>query len=63
MLPLCQNRCQFETGEAPEFNLVETATGMFGRSRRLIFKASSVEDCCEWAIVLRESIAACRDSR
>jgi hypothetical protein len=40
---------------------VETAAGMFGRSRRLIFKAASVEECCEWAIVLRETIAACRE--
>lgn len=53
-------RCQFETGEAPEFNLVETSAGMFGRTRRMIFKAFSVEECCEWAIVLREAIAASR---
>ena len=52
-------RCQFETGEAQaqEFNLIELAAGVFGRSRRLIFKASSMEECCEWAIVLREAIA------
>ncbi|BDA42712.1 hypothetical protein COCOBI_03-6050 [Coccomyxa sp. Obi] len=50
------SRCQFETGEAPEFNLVEMAPGMFGRSRRLIFRASNVEECCEWAISLREAI-------
>lgn len=49
-------RCQFETGEAPEFNLVEMGPGMFGRSRRLIFRASTVEECCEWAIGLREAI-------
>ncbi len=49
-------RCQFETGEAPEFNLVEMAPGMFSRSRRLIFRASNVEECCEWAISLREAI-------
>ncbi len=49
-------RCQFETGEAPEFNLVEMGPGMFGRSRRLIFRASNVEECCEWAIGLREAI-------
>ncbi len=55
----CACRCQFETGEAQaqEFNLIEVAAGMFGRSRRLIFKASSMEECCEWAIVLREAIA------
>ena len=52
-------RCHFETGEAQaqEFNLIELAAGVFGRSRRLIFKASSMEECCEWAIVLREAIA------
>ena len=50
------HRCHFETGEAPEFNLVEMAPGMFGRSRRLIFRASTVEECCEWAIGLREAI-------
>ena len=52
-------RCQFENGEAQaqEFNLIEVAAGVFGRSRRLIFKASSMEECCEWAIVLREAIA------
>lgn len=56
---LCNCRCQFENGEAQaqEFNLIEVAAGVFGRSRRLIFKASSMEECCEWAIVLREAIA------
>ncbi|GBF90839.1 hypothetical protein Rsub_03693 [Raphidocelis subcapitata] len=55
-------RCQFEQGKAPVFNLLETGTGavswLSGRQRKVTFKAPSVEECCEWAIALREGIAA-----
>lgn len=54
-------RCAFEAGEAPIFNLVELGSGgwlSIKGSRKLTFKAPSIEDCCEWAIALRESIAA-----
>eukprot|EP00884_Botryococcus_braunii_P012143 jgi/Botrbrau1/2092/Bobra.0047s0050.1 len=54
-------RCHFEQGEAPVFNITESETtgfmSMFSRGRTNIFKAPSVEDCCEWAIALREAIA------
>ena len=54
-------RCQFEAGEAPTFNLVENNTGRIwffsNWLRTVAFKAPSVEDCCEWAIALREAIA------
>lgn len=57
-------RCQFEAGEAPTFNLVENNTGRLwfvsNWLRTVAFKAPSVEDCCEWAIALREAIAAAR---
>lgn len=57
-------RCQFEAGEAPTFNLVENNTGRLwffsNWVRTIAFKASSVEECCEWAIALREAIATAR---
>jgi len=53
-------RCQFEQGEAPIFNIMESGGGgwlnMKG-NRKATFKAASVEECCEWAIALREAIA------
>ncbi|KAL3135857.1 hypothetical protein ABBQ32_007413 [Trebouxia sp. C0010 RCD-2024] len=53
--------CQFEAGEAPTFNLVENHTGKlwFFSSwlRTVAFKAPDVDECCEWAIALREAIA------
>ncbi|DBB05544.1 TPA: hypothetical protein ACH3X1_012493 [Trebouxia sp. C0004] len=57
-------RCQFEAGEAPTFNLVENNTGrlwFFSKwVRTIAFKAFTVEECCEWAIALREAIATAR---
>ena len=50
-------RCSFEDGEAPGFRLIETSTRLFAQPRTLVFRAPSVEDCCEWAIALREMIA------
>ncbi|KAG2442831.1 hypothetical protein HXX76_002910 [Chlamydomonas incerta] len=54
-------RCAFEAGKAPRFNIIETAKGggwLGGiRGRRLSFQAASVEECCEWAIAIREAIA------
>jgi hypothetical protein len=48
-------------GEAPVFNIIESEVGsiksMFSKGRTNIFKAPSVEECCEWAIALREAIA------
>eukprot|EP00879_Flechtneria_rotunda_P026042 GHRR01027718.1.p1 GENE.GHRR01027718.1~~GHRR01027718.1.p1 ORF type:complete len:207 (+),score=78.50 GHRR01027718.1:616-1236(+) len=58
--PLNLCRCSFEAGQAPMFHLVETGSGgwLVGRnSRKVTLQASSVEECCEWAIALRESIA------
>lgn len=53
-------RCQFEQGKAPIFNLVESGAGgwLVRGNRKCTFKASSVEECCEWAIALREAIAS-----
>lgn len=57
-------RCQFEAGEAPTFNLVENNTGRLwffsNWVRTIAFKASTVDECCEWAIALREAIATAR---
>lgn len=54
-------RCQFEQGKAPVFNLLESSPGavswLGGRSRKVTFQAPTVEECCEWAIALREGIA------
>lgn len=54
-------RCGFEAGEAPVFSLVERgAPGKLlfpARQRRLSFKAPTVEECCEWAIAMREAIS------
>ena len=57
-------RCQFEAGEAPTFNLVENNTGKLwffsNWLRTVAFKAPDVDECCEWAIALREAIATAR---
>ncbi|KAF6255933.1 hypothetical protein COO60DRAFT_1531877 [Scenedesmus sp. NREL 46B-D3] len=58
--PLNLCRCSFEAGAAPVFHLVEAGSGgwLVGRgSRKITLQAASVEECCEWAIALRESIA------
>lgn len=53
------SRCQFEQGKAPVFNMVESGTGgwLLPRTRKITLQAPSVEDCCEWAIAIREEIA------
>jgi hypothetical protein len=63
---LSLHRCQFEAGEAPVFNLFEAGAGavpswLGGRGRKVTFKAPTVEECCEWAIALREAIALAVD--
>ncbi|KAG2499380.1 hypothetical protein HYH03_002955 [Edaphochlamys debaryana] len=54
-------RCAFEAGKAPRFNILESAkgAGWLGgiRGRRVTFQAASVEECCDWAIAIREAIA------
>ncbi|KAL6777953.1 hypothetical protein ACKKBG_A16340 [Auxenochlorella protothecoides x Auxenochlorella symbiontica] len=59
-------RCTFEQGEAPVFRLVEIAAGSLARSlflaprtRARTFRTASVEECMDWAIALREVLAAC----
>ncbi|PNH12073.1 hypothetical protein TSOC_000998, partial [Tetrabaena socialis] len=58
---LTLGRCAFEVGKAPRFNILETprGSGWLGgiRGRRVTFQAASVEECCEWAIAIREAIA------
>lgn len=48
-------------GEAPVFNITEdepnVLMSMFSKGRTNIFKARSIEECCEWAIALREAIS------
>lgn len=51
------SKCQFEAGEAPKFHIIETSAGFFAKAKRQLFEAPSVEECCEWAIAIRESIA------
>lgn len=48
------------------FRLVETAAGSLARSlflaprtRARTFRTASVEECMDWAIALREVLAAC----
>ncbi|CAD7696125.1 unnamed protein product [Ostreobium quekettii] len=51
-------RCSFEEGEAPVFSITDGGLGwMRGRGRTIRLKAPSVNECCEWAIVMRETIA------
>jgi hypothetical protein len=55
-------KCQFEAGTPPLFNIVEVSTKgwIIATTRKFTFQATSVEDCCEWAIAVREAIQACR---
>ncbi len=59
--PLNLSRCSFEAGAAPVFHLLEAGSGGWGLvgrgSRKVTLQAASVEECCEWAIALREAIA------
>lgn len=59
--PLNLSRSSFEAGAAPAFHLVEAGSGGWGLvgrgSRKITLQAASVEECCEWAIALREAIA------
>lgn len=55
------SKCQFETGEAPKFHIIELPsgyTGFFGKNKKMMFEAPSVDECCEWAIAIREAIAS-----
>lgn len=61
-------RCAFEQGEAPVFRIIESSGGglgslggLFGvgRARTATLRAADVHDCMEWAIQVREAIAAC----
>ncbi len=53
------SRSAFEQGEAPIFKIIETAPGYFSRGhRKMSFKAQDVDECGDWVIALRESIAA-----
>ncbi|KAK9817288.1 hypothetical protein WJX72_012262 [[Myrmecia] bisecta] len=59
-------RCQFEAGDAPCFNLIEqvaSRVNLFQKGRVVSFKAPSWEDCCEWAIALREAISTAKGHR
>jgi len=67
------SRCSIEAGEPPIFNMHENMVmrvPLCGfkdghgpwfaatQPRRLAFKASDVEDCCEWVIAIREEISS-----
>lgn len=57
-------KCQFEAGEAPTFNIVESTPGRIwifsAWLRTIAFRAPSIDSCCEWAIAIREAIARTR---
>jgi len=54
-------RASFDAGEAPIFRLVETSGGFFGgKSTKVTLRAPSTEECMQWAIDLREVIAAAK---
>lgn len=59
------SRCEVEQGEAPVINLIEggIASWLTRGSRKLVLKASSVEEYCEWALALREAIAVATNKR
>jgi hypothetical protein len=53
-------------GEAPIFRIIEASAGglaslalFSGRHRTLTLKAGGIEECMDWAIAVREAIAAC----
>ncbi|GMH33992.1 hypothetical protein BSKO_01826 [Bryopsis sp. KO-2023] len=57
-------KSSFAGGDAPEFKIVEgSGMGLFGTKRTMVFKAPSVEDCCEWAISIRETLAEVKSRR
>lgn len=56
----CCRRCQFEAGTAHCFHVLETRpTGWLvgARQHRYSLQPPDVEDCCEWAVAIKESIA------
>ncbi|GLI68925.1 hypothetical protein VaNZ11_013347 [Volvox africanus] len=54
-------RSTFEPSKAPRFNILEVpkSSSWLGglRGRKLEFQAASVEECCDWAVAIREAIA------
>ncbi len=58
---------QFEAGQNSKFHIIEELGGSIPipglewicpRSRRLTLRGATVEDSCEWAIAIREAMAA-----
>jgi len=49
-------RTSIEQAKAPGLKLVQEGSGYFGSKRAVIFRASTVDEYCEWAISLREAI-------
>ncbi|GIL72842.1 hypothetical protein Vretimale_4499 [Volvox reticuliferus] len=58
---LTLTRSTFEPSKAPRFNILEmpkSSSWLGGiRGRKLEFQAASVEECCDWAVAIREAIA------
>lgn len=50
-------KSSFTGGDPPEFKILEGTQGLFGSRRTVVFKAATIEDCCEWAISIRETLA------
>ncbi len=57
---------QHIAGEAPVFRIIESSGGglasfslFAGRQRTMTLKAGGIEECMDWAIAVREAIAAC----
>ena len=67
--PACQLP-RLPAGEAPVFRIIEASSGgalsslpsfglFSGRPHTLTLRAGGIEECMDWAIGLREAIAAC----
>lgn len=56
------SRSSFTGGNPPEFKISETVQGIFSSKRTLVFRAPTVEDCCEWAISIREIITEAKSN-
>lgn len=56
-------KSSFAGGDPPEFKILEGTQGLFGSKRTIVFKAATIEDCCEWAISIRETLAEVKQQR
>ena len=64
--PVCACALRHHAGEAPVFRIIESGGGglasfalFAARQRTMTLKAGGIEECMDWAIAVREAIAAC----